>query len=148
MTLESVLAAVHIVAILTLVVFLSSEAALCRTEWMNAAVVQRLARLDIIYGISAGVLLLSGVARVVWGVKGMGWYVSQPLFHLKVTLFVLAGLMSIKPSIDIRRWAKQLRTDGSLPSDTAVRAARRWIMWQAHLIPVIAVIAVFWARGW
>lgn len=148
MTLESVLAAVHIVAILTLVVFLSSEAALCRTEWMNAAVVQRLARLDIIYGISAGVLLLSGVARVVWGVKGMGWYVSQPLFHLKVTLFVLAGLMSIKPSIDIRRWVKQLRTDGSLPSDTAVRAARRWIMWQAHLIPVIAVIAVFWARGW
>lgn len=148
MTLESVLAAVHIVAILTLVVFLSSEAALCRSEWMNAAVVQRLARLDIIYGISAGVLLLSGVARVVWGVKGMGWYVSQPLFHLKVTLFVLAGLMSIKPSIDIRRWVKQLRTDGSLPSDTAVRAARRWIMWQAHLIPVIAVIAVFWARGW
>ena len=148
MTLESVLAAVHIVAILTLVVFLSSEAALCRTEWMNAAVVQRLARLDIIYGISAGVLLLSGVARVVWGVKGMGWYVSQPLFHLKVTLFVLAGLMSIKPSIDIRRWVKQLRTDGSLPSDIAVRAARRWIMWQAHLIPVIAVIAVFWARGW
>lgn len=148
MTLESVLAAVHIVAILTLVVFLSSEAALCRSEWMNAAVVQRLARLDIIYGISAGVLLLSGVARVVWGVKGMGWYVSQPLFHLKVTLFVLAGLMSIKPSIDIRRWVKQLRADGSLPSDTAVRAARRWIMWQAHLIPVIAVIAVFWARGW
>ena len=22
------------------------------------------------------------------------------------------------------------------------------IMWQSHLIPVIAVIAVFWARGW
>lgn len=148
MTLEAVLAAIHLVAILTLVVFLSSEAALCRAEWMNAAVVRRLSRLDLIYGIAAGVLLLSGVARVVWGAKGMGWYVSQPLFHLKVTLFVLAALMSIKPSIDFRRWLKNLNADGSLPPEDAVRRTRRWIMWQSHLIPVIAVIAVFWARGW
>ena len=148
MTLEAVLAAIHLVAILTLVVFLSSEAALCRAEWMNAAVVRRLSRLDLIYGIAAGVLLLSGVARVVWGAKGMGWYVSQPLFHLKVTLFVLAALMSIKPSLDFRRWRKQLNADGSLPPEDAVRRTRRWIMWQSHLIPVIAVIAVFWARGW
>ena len=35
MTLEAVLAALHMVAILTLVVFLTSEAALCRSEWMN-----------------------------------------------------------------------------------------------------------------
>jgi len=148
MTLEAVLAAIHMVAILTLVVFLSSEAALCRAEWMNAAVVRRLARLDLIYGIAAVVLLLSGVARVLWGAKGMGWYVSQPLFHLKMTLFVLAALMSIKPSIDFRRWAKALQAEGSLPPADAVRHTRRWIMWQSHLIPVIAVIAVFWARGW
>ena len=148
MTLEAVLAAIPRVPILTLVLFLSSEAALCRPEWMNAAVVRRLSRLDLIYGIAAGVLLLSGVARVVWGAKGMGWYVSQPLFHLKVTLFVLAALMSIKPSLDFRRWRKQLHADGSLPPDDAVRRTRRWIMWQSHLIPVIAVIAVFWARGW
>ncbi|MBP7351478.1 DUF2214 family protein [Comamonas sp. UBA7528] len=148
MTLEAVLAAIHMVAILTLVVFLSSEAALCRAEWMNAAVVRRLVRLDLIYGIAAVVLLLSGVARVLWGAKGMGWYVSQPLFHLKMTLFVLAALMSIKPSIDFRRWAKALQAEGSLPPADAVRRTRRWIMWQSHLIPVIAVIAVFWARGW
>ena len=42
MTLEAVLAALHMVAILTLVVFLTSEAALCRSEWMNPAVVKRL----------------------------------------------------------------------------------------------------------
>ena len=148
MTVEALLAAFHLLAILTLVVFLSSQAALCRPEWMNAAVVRRLARLDIIYGIAAGVLLLSGVARVLWGVKGMGWYLGQPMLHLKVTLFVLAALLSIKPSIDFRRWAKALQADGSLPQEDAVRRTRRWIMWQAHLIPVIAVIAVFWSRGW
>ncbi|MEG2281405.1 DUF2214 family protein, partial [Comamonas sp.] len=76
MTIEAFLASLHIVAILTLVVFLSSEAALCRSEWMNEAVVRRLARLDMIYGITALVLLLTGIARIVWGAKGLTWYVS------------------------------------------------------------------------
>ncbi|NMM79053.1 DUF2214 family protein, partial [Acidovorax sp. SRB_24] len=84
MTLEAVLASLHLVAILTLVVFLSSQAALCRTEWLNAAVVERLARLDLIYGITAVVLLATGLARVFWGIKGASWYATQPLLHLKV----------------------------------------------------------------
>jgi len=25
---------------------------------------------------------------------------------------------------------------------------RRLVMWQAHLFPIIPVMAVFWARGW
>ena len=73
MTLEAVLAALHMVAILTLVVFLTSEAALCRSEWMNPAVVKRLARLDLIYGITAVVLLATGLARLYFGVKGLSW---------------------------------------------------------------------------
>ena len=93
MTLEAVLAALHMVAILTLVVFLTSEAALCRSEWMNPAVVKRLARLDLIYGITAVVLLATGLARLDFGVKGLSWYVSQPLFHVKITLFVLAIIL-------------------------------------------------------
>lgn len=147
MTLEAVLAAFHLLAILTMVVFLSSEAALCRSEWMNAAVVQRLARLDLIYGIAAAAVLATGLARVLLGAKGVGWYVSQPLFHVKVTLFVIAALMSIKPTLVIRRWLRELQGSGQLPAGQQVLATRRWIMWQAHLIPVIAVIAVFWARG-
>ena len=53
MILESLLAYLHLVAIFTMVVFMASEAALCRTEWMSAAVVHRLVRLDLIYGIAA-----------------------------------------------------------------------------------------------
>ena len=62
MTLESVLASLHLVAILAMVVFSSSQAALCRQEWLNAAVVRRLLRLDWIFLASVTVLLLSGVA--------------------------------------------------------------------------------------
>ena len=147
MTLEAFLASLHLVAILTLVVFLSSEAALCRSEWMNAAVVRRLAKLDMIYGITALVLLLTGIARIVWGAKGLTWYVSQPLFHLKVLLFVVAAVISLRPTFTIRQWLKALNVAGTLPQPESVRFVRKWIMVQAHMIPVIAVIAVYWARG-
>ena len=147
MTFEAVLASVHLLAILTLVVFLTSQAALCRVEWMNAAVVQRLARLDMIYGIAAVVLLLTGIARLLWGVKGMGAYTASPLFHLKMTLFVIAFLLSLKPTLTFRRWKKTLDASGQLPAPDEIRQTRKWVMWQGHVVPVIAVVAIFWARG-
>lgn len=148
MTLEALLACIHLLAILTMVVFLSSEAALCRSEWLNAAVVQRLARLDLLYGIAALAVLATGLARVFLGAKGAGWYVSQPLFHLKMALFVVAALLSFKPTAVFRRWLRQLRDNGALPAAAEVQSTRQWVMWQAHLIPVIAAVAVFFARGW
>lgn len=147
MTFEATLAALHLLAVLTLVVFLSSQAALCRAEWMNAAVVRRLARLDVIYLVAATALLLTGLARLYWGTKGISWYVSQPLFHVKMTLFVLVAGLSVKPSLTFRRWLRGLAAGQALPDAQDVASTRRWIMVQAHLVPVIAVIAVFWARG-
>lgn len=148
MTLEAVLAALHLVAILTFVVFLSSQAALCRTEWMNAAVVERLARLDVIYGVAAVLMIASGLARLFWGVKGLSWYVSQPLFHIKITIVVAMAILSIWPSIMFRRWRANLRATGAMPDDLQVKKVRSLVMIQSHVLPVVAVIAVFWARGW
>ena len=62
-------------------------------------------------------------------------------------LFFVAALMSLRPTLAIRRWLKALNTDGALPSEEAVRKVRVWIMVQAHIIPVIAVVAAYWARG-
>ena len=148
MTLEAILAALHLVAILTFVVFLSSQAALCRMEWMNAAVVERLVRLDVIYGAADLVMIGSGLARLLWGIKGMSWYVSQPLFHIKITIVVVMAILSIWPSIMFRRWRRNLQASGALPDELEVKKVRRLVMIQSHVLPVVAVIAVFWARGW
>ncbi|RZJ12220.1 MAG: DUF2214 family protein [Acidovorax sp.] len=148
MTLEAVLAALHLVAILTFVVFLSSQAALCRIEWLNAAVVERLARLDVIYGVAGTLMLGSGVARVIWGVKGASWYLSQPMFHLKIALVLAMVIVSFWPSLAFRRWRQTLRSTGALPPAQEVANVRRLVMIQSHVLPVVAVIAVFWARGW
>lgn len=148
MTLEAVLASAHLVAILALVTFMSSQAALCRIEWMSAAVVERLVRLDVIYQITVVTLLASGLARIFWGIKGSAWYWSQPLLHAKLTLVLVMLLLSIAPTLAFRRWRRALRANGSLPGAVEVRKARRLIMVQSHILPVVAVLAVFWARGW
>lgn len=147
MTLEAILAFLHFSAILALVVFISSEAALCRSEWLNAKVVERLPVVDRIYGIAAGAVLLTGIARTWWGIKGTGWYWHQPLLHLKLGLFVAVALMSIKPTLMFIRWRRELRASGALPPEGDVRTARKWVMIQAHVIAVIPLAAVFLARG-
>ena len=147
MTLEAILAYIHILAILTMVVFISSEAALCRSEWMNARVVERLVRVDMIYGIAAVLVLLSGLARTYWGFKGGGWYWTNWLLHLKLGMFVVVALMSIKPTLMYRRWRRELNATGELPDDAQIRDARKWVMIQAHIIAIIPIAAVFLARG-
>ncbi len=147
MTTEALLAYAHILAILTMVTFLASEAALCRKEWLNPAVVERLARVDMVYGMAAIAVLATGLARTWWGMKGAGWYWSQPLLHAKVTLFVIVGLISIVPTVRFLRWRKALRATGALPTDAEIRSTRRLVMIEAHLVALIPLLAVFLARG-
>ena len=147
MLLESLLAYAHVVAILSVVVFITSEAALCRAEWLNAAVVRRLARVDVIYLVAALAVLATGLARTWWGMKGMVWYWQQPLLHLKLTLFVVIGLISIQPTLAFRRWVKQVDADGTLPDAVEVRRVRRLVMIQAHIMVLIPLAGSLLARG-
>ena len=147
MLLESLLAYAHIAAILALVVFQTSEAALCRGEWINAAVVRRLVRVDVLYAVSALAVLATGVARTVWGMKGTEWYWSQPLLHAKVGAFVLIALMSIIPTRMFVRWRRTLDATGALPSGDEIQRARRWVMIEAHLLVLIPLAGTLLARG-
>jgi putative membrane protein len=147
MTFEAILAYLHLLSILTMVVFISSEAALCRVQWLNAAVVERLAKVDLVYGIAAIMVLATGVARTVWGVKGTSWYWTNPLLHVKLTLFIVVGIVSIFPTLTYMRWRKTLSASGSLPGEAEIKKTRKLVMVQAHLIALIPLVAVFLARG-
>jgi putative membrane protein len=147
MTLEAILAYLHLLAILTMVVFMASEAALCRVEWLNRAVVERLARVDRVYGFAALAVLATGIARTWWGVKGTAWYWTNPLLHLKLGLFILIGLISIFPTRSYMRWGRSLRASGALPLEADIRRTRRLVMIEAHLLALIPLAAVFLARG-
>ena len=147
MTLEAILSFLHISAILALVVFVTSQAATCRPEWMKPEVVERLVTVDRIYGIAAVAVLATGLLRIYLGAKGSAWYWGNWLLHVKLTLFVLAGLISIRPTLRFARWRKALRTSGALPPEAEVSRTRKLVMVQAHIVPLIPLAAVFLARG-
>jgi putative membrane protein len=147
MTQDAILQFLHISAILALVVFITSEAAICRPEWMNADIVNRLVTVDRIYGIAAMAVLVTGFIRIYWGTKGAAWYWGNWLLHLKLTAFVVVALISIAPTLRFLRWRRAVRADGTLPSADEVRRTRKLVMLQAHIIPFIPLAAVFLARG-
>ncbi|MCV2370262.1 DUF2214 family protein [Roseateles oligotrophus] len=147
MNLEALLAYLHIAAILSLVVFISSQAALCRVEWLNAAVVRRLVTLDKIYLTAGALVLASGLARTTWGLKSAAWYAGQPLWWAKLGLMLLILLLSVKPSLAFRRWLGQLNQQGTLPVEAEIKAVRAQIMRTAHLLLLIPAAGVMLARG-
>ena len=147
MILESILAFLHLSAIFTLIVFLTSEAALCRMQWMNATIVERLVTVDRIYGIAAMAVLATGLLRIFLGIKGSGWYWSNWLLHVKLAMFIAVALLSIQPTRTFLRWRRDLRAGGALPAEAEVTRTRRRVMVQAHIVPLIPLAAVFLARG-
>jgi putative membrane protein len=147
MTLEAILASAHFLAILTAVVFVTSETAICRGDWFNAKVVRRLVAVDRIYLIGLAAVLLTGLARIFWGVKGAGYYGANWLLHLKLGLFFVVVLLAIRPARAYRRWLRELDASGTLPPEAEINAMRRQAFLAAHVIAVIPIAAAFLARG-
>ena len=147
MTLEAALAYLHLAAILSWVVFISSTAALARNEWINAAVVNRLVVVDRIAFVAGGLVLATGLARWWLGSKGAAWYAQQPLLWFKVLLFATMAMAALRTRRELRAWQRQLHLAGALPSADAVQALRRRVMRASHLMLVLPAAAVLLARG-
>lgn len=145
---DAILAYLHFAAIFALVWFFAKEWTLLRAG-AAALDTQRLVRADAGVGALAGSVLATGALRAVWGAKGWAFYAHNPVFHLKVGLFVLVGLLSIAPTRAFLRWHRARRADPAYRVPEAEwRAVRRWLMIELHLVALIPLAAVLMARGW
>ena len=147
MMLEAALASLHLLAILSWVVFVSSTAALARAEWLNAAVVNRLVVVDRIANAALLLTLASGLARMALGIKGAAWYGMQPLLWAKLALFALMLIAAWRTRAQLKAWQRRLRVAGELPSPADIATLRRRVMRSSHLVLVLPLLAVMLARG-
>lgn len=145
--LEAALAYAHLIAILSWVVFIGSSTALACGEWLNAAALARLARVDRIAGIGAMAVLITGLARVLWGTKGAAWYLEQPLLWGKLGLWLLMVAGGIGASRRIQAWQRACVSGAGLPSADQLATVRRRLMAASHLMVVVPLLAVCLARG-
>ena len=128
MWLDALLAYLHYISIFTLIVFLTAESVVLRPD-MTPEIRKRLGRYDAVYGVAAVAVVVTGVLRVIYGAKGYAFYVHNPIFHIKIGLFILVVLMSIVPTINILRWKKQGKTlPDFVPTPSEIAKTRRWVM--------------------
>ncbi len=147
MWLEATLAYLHLLAILSWVVFLSSTAALARVEWLNGAALLRLVTVDRVAHAAGWIVLASGLARVLWGAKGWAWTAAQPLLWAKLALVAAMLAAGWRTHREIGQWARQWHTAQQLPAAAAVATLRKRVMTASHAMLVLPLLGVLLARG-
>ena len=147
MTLDALLAVLHHICVFGIFVILAVEMALVRPG-ISAESVMRVVRIDGMYGALAGLALVAGGLRVFYGAKGAEFYTHNPVFWIKLGLFLVIGLLSILPTLNYFRWRKALRDNpNALPDLTAIQGTRKFIHIQLALLFLLPILAALMARG-
>jgi putative membrane protein len=144
---DAFLAWVHFAAIFGLVGCLFAEALFYR-ETLAAATFARLRLVDRWYGILAGAVVLSGLARLFFSPKTPAYFLHNPIFWTKMGLFVAVAVLSIPPTIHFLRAASTAQPDGTIRIAAAVyRRMRLLLNAEVVLLFLIPLCAAFMARG-
>lgn len=115
---------------------------------MGIAEMRRIQRVDLVYGISAGLLLIVGVLRVFFFEKGPNFYMNNPFFWVKMNAFLVMGLLSIVPTIRYIRWNRSLRQNDVPEIPEPEYRRTRLLLWLEVIgIAVVLLAAALMARG-
>lgn len=147
MLIDALLAYAHFLSIFFLAWFLGRQWLLLRGG-ANLLDPESLTRADMGYFISAGAVLVTGVARMFSSGKPLVFYMHNAAFHALIGLFVLVGLISIVPTMTYQRWRRYRRDDANFEIPP-----REW-RWMRALVAVestglalLPLAAVLMARG-
>ena len=144
---SAIMAFLHHLAAFTLVGTLIYEHTAFRKD-ITFAEARRLQRMDLVYGISAGVVLIIGLLRVFYFEKGAPFYAQNLFFWTKMAGFALVALLSIYPTIRFLSWNKFFAKN-QVPEISDQDAARIKLILRLELVAIAVIIlsAALMARG-
>ena len=140
---DLLLAIAHHVLAFAIAALIAAELALSRPG-LTKADLPMLGRVDAAYGACAGLIILVGIGRVLFGLKGWEFYVYNPAFWLKMAAFATVGLLSIAPTRTILRWR---RAGVAQLQELDIIGVRRWLKLEAGVFVLILIFAAAMARG-
>lgn len=146
MATDLVLAIFHHFLAFLLASVLAAEWALIRPG-LGGRSLALVGRLDAAYGGLAGMLILIGILRVFFGLKGWEYYVYNTMFWAKMASFAAVGLLSIGPTVRILRWRKAATDAAYIVPDAEIETARSYIKIQVVGFTLILAFAAAMARG-
>lgn len=131
----------HFLGIILFTAVLVTEHVLLSVD-KSANKFKRLAVVDAVFGMSAMVILAAGL--LLWFVVGKPseFYSHNWVFHTKLTLFVLVGLLSIHPTIFFIR-----NRNKSIEHVIVPKSIEVVIRIELTLLLLVPLCAVFMARG-
>ena len=60
---------------------------------------------DVIYGVAGLMILITGILRVKYFGQGGSFYTNNPIFWIKVSLYIFVGILSLYPTTTYILWA-------------------------------------------
>jgi len=144
---STLFAFLHHLCAFTLVAAVAIEFTLIRQK-LTLETARRLLATDRVLGIVAAALLSVGLLRVFLFEKGSDYYFHSHAFLLKLSLFIIVGVLSIIPTMQFLSWRGDIKA-GEVPVMDA--KARRRVTMVIHselaAIVVILLCAAIMARG-
>lgn len=145
---ELVTAWLHFLAMMSLAAALVAEHLLFRPP-LSVEAARRLIRIDLLYGLSALVVLVTGILRVLYFGKGAGFYLGNPVFHAKFGVFLAVALVSVYPTVRFFGWRRSVSA-AEAPEVSLAQARRVLLAIRIELIllAVLPFLGVLVARGY
>ena len=103
---------------------------------------------DLVYGFAGIILLVSGILRVKYFGQGGAFYTHNPVFWIKVGMFIVVGLISLYPTVTYLLWSIPL-IKGKLPivTDKLISRLQRLINIELIGFALIPLFAALMTRG-
>ena len=103
---------------------------------------------DAIYGIAGLAIVITGILRVKYFGKGGEFYLNNPIFWIKVSIYIIVGLLSLYPTSRYIQWVIPL-SKNELPiiSDSIVKRFKFIISTELACFAIIPFLATLMARG-
>ena len=115
---------------------------------VDTSALRRAFAADTWWAIAAVLWLATGLTRLLAGTeKSTAYYLQNPLFHIKMGLFLVVVALEIWPMITLIRWRRAMGRNQTAALGAARRIARISTI-EAFLIVIIMVVAVALARGY
>ncbi|MQA53406.1 DUF2214 family protein [Pseudomonas piscis] len=147
MLMQWMLAAVHLLAFAGAFAAVLARAAALGRLVRGESSYRSVLLVDNAWGLTALVLLVTGLLRAFGGNgKGIDYYLQQPLFHLKMALFIGILLLEVFPMLTLVRWRIALAR-GTQPDIARASSFVRTSQLQALLLMLLVVAASGMARG-
>ena len=125
--------------------FVRGRAFRTTTTTLSATQIRAALTAHSVWWIAIGSWLFTGLLRWLWlAEKPVDYYLRNPVFHAKLTLFLIVLLAEIYPSLTLAKWSRT--SPGEVPTAVA-RALWRVNHVQLLLVVVIVFLASLAVRG-